>query len=144
MQPHTMRIGAVAALARVNIQTVRYYERRGLLPKPSRTHSNYRLYSEESVRRVRFIKRAQELGFTLEEIKELLSLRAAPRTRCADVRNRATAKLQDIDDKVRTLRAMRKALTKLIGECSGQGPVTECPILEALDAKGKKRCCESS
>lgn len=144
MQPQTMRIGAVATLARVNIQTVRYYERRGLLPKPSRTDSNYRLYSEESVRRVRFIKRAQELGFTLEEIKELLSLRAAPRTRCADVRTRATAKLQDIDDKVRTLRAMRKALTKLIGECSGQGPVTECPILEALDAKDKKRCCESS
>ena len=144
MQPQTMKIGAVATLACVNIQTVRYYERRGLLPKPTRTESNYRLYSQEGVRRVRFIKRAQELGFTLEEIKELLSLRAAPRTRCADVRNRATAKLQDIDDKVRTLRAMRKALTKLINECSGQGPVTECPILEALDSKDKKRCCESS
>jgi len=144
MQPQTMKIGAVATLARVNIQTVRYYERRGLLPKPSRTDSNYRLYSEESVRRVRFIKRAQELGFTLEEIKELLSLRAAPRTRCVDVRNRAAAKLQDIEDKVRTLRAMRKALTKLIGECLGQGPVTECPILEALDSKDEKRCCESS
>jgi len=85
--------------------------------------------------RVRFVKRAQELGFTLKEIKELLSLRAAPRTRCADVRNRATVKVRDIDEKVRTLKAMRKALTKLIAECSGEGPVTKCPILEALDAE---------
>jgi len=84
---------------------------------------------------VRFIKRAQELGFTLKDIKELLSLRAAPRARCADVRHRAKAKAHDIDQKVYTLRAMRRALTKLIGECSGKGPVTQCPILEALDSE---------
>ncbi len=144
MQRQMMKIGAVAARADVNIQTVRYYERRGLLPEPSRTESNYRLYSEESVQRVRFVKRAQELGFTLEEIKELLSLRAAPGTDCADVRNRAEVKVQDIDNKVRTLRAMRTALTRLIGECSGKGPVTQCPILEALDSKDEKRCSESS
>ena len=89
MQQQTMRIGAVAPRADVNIQTVRYYERRGLLPKPPRTESNYRLYSEDSVRRVRFVKRAQELGFSLKEIKELLALRINSRGTRAQVRERA-------------------------------------------------------
>lgn len=130
-----LKVGQVAKQARVNLQTVHYYERQGLLPKPPRTNSNYRAYPEEAVLRVRFIKRAQDLGFTLKEIKELLSLRAAPRTRCGDVRERAQTKVQDIDAKVKTLRAMRKALLKLIRECSGKGPVSECPILGALDAE---------
>ncbi|MGH9893319.1 MAG: MerR family transcriptional regulator [bacterium] len=130
-----LKVGDVAKQAGVNLQTIHYYERRGLLPKPPRTGSNYRAYPEDAVLRVRFVKRAQELGFTLKEIKELLSLRATPRTRCSDVRERAEAKVQNIDDKVRTLQAMRKALTKLIGECSGKGPVTQCPILEALDSE---------
>ncbi len=129
------KVGEVAKKAGVNLQTIHYYERRGLLPRPPRTESNYRLYPRDAVRRVQFIRRAQELGFTLKEIKELLSLRAAPLARCADVRNRAQAKLQNIDEKMRTLQAMRKALTKLIGECSGKGPVTECPILDALDSE---------
>lgn len=133
-----LKVGEVAKQAGVNLQTVRYYERRGLLPRPPRTGSNYRAYPEDAVRRVQFIKRAQELGFTLQEINELLSLRAAPQTRCADVRRRAQTKLRDIDDRVRTLQAMRKALTKLIGECSGKGPVTQCPILEALDSEDEK------
>jgi MerR family mercuric resistance operon transcriptional regulator len=134
-----LKVGEVAKQAGVNLQTIHYYERRGLLPKPPRTGSNYRAYPEDAVLRVRFIKRAQDLGFTLKEIKELLSLRAAPRTRCADVRKRAEAKVQDIDGKVRTLHAMRKALTKLIGECSGSGPVSQCPILEALDSEGEEQ-----
>lgn len=133
-----LKVGEVAKQAGVNLQTIHYYERRGLLPKPPRTGSNYRAYPEDAVRRVRFIKRAQELGFTLKDIKELLSLRAAPRTRCADVRERAEVKVQDIDEKVRTLQAMRKALTKLIGECSGKGPVSQCPILEALDSEDEE------
>jgi len=133
-----LKVGEVAKQAGVNLQTIRYYERRGLLPKPPRTGSNYRAYPEDAVLRVRFIKRAQELGFTLKEIKELLSLRAAPRTRCADVRERAEAKVQDIDGKVRILQAMRKALTRLIRECSGSGPVSQCPILEALDSEGEE------
>ena len=139
-----LKVGEVAKQAGVNLQTIHYYERRGLLPKPPRTGTNYRAYPEDAVLRVRFIKRAQEIGFTLKEIKQLLSLRAAPRTRCADVRERAEAKLQDIDDKVRTLQAMRKALTKLIGECSGKGPVTQCPILEALDSEDERQCRASS
>lgn len=131
-----LRIGEVARRAGVNLQTVHFYERRGLLPTPPRTASNYRAYPADAVLRVRFVKRAQELGFTLKEIQELLSLRAAPRARCGDVRLRAEAKLQAIDAKMRTLRAMRRALTKLVAECSGSGPVTDCPILEALDSEG--------
>lgn len=130
-----LRVGEVAQGAAVNLQTIRYYERQGLLPKPPRSASNYRLYSVDAVRRVRFIKRAQGLGFTLNEIKELLSLRATPRMRCADVRKRAEVKVQDIEGRVRTLRAMRRALSKLVDECSGKGPITECPILEAMDSE---------
>lgn len=128
-----LTIGEIAERANVNLQTIRYYEKRALVPKPPRTYSNYRIYPEDTVRRVRFIKHAQKLGFTLAEIKELLSLRAAPKTRCADVRERAEAKVQDINVRIRALQGMRRALTKLIGECSGEGPATECPILDALD-----------
>ena len=130
-----LTIGEVAKQAEVNIQTLRYYERRGLLPAPERTESNYRIYSQDSVRRVRFIKRAQELGFTLEEIQELLSLRASPRSSCEDVRERSKAKIKDIGEKILTLEAMRKALSKLVGACSGQGPVTECPILDSMNSE---------
>ena len=130
-------IGEVAKEAQVNIETMRYYERRGLVPKPPRSVSNYRLYPEDSVRRVRFIKRAQELGFSLKEIKDLLTLRASVGARCAQVEKRATDKIQDIEQKIKTLRAMKKALSKLVAECSGQGPVTNCPILESLDSEKK-------
>lgn len=130
-----LKVGEVAQRAAVNLQTIHYYEREGLLPRPPRTASNYRVYSQDAVRRVRFIKRAQELGFALRDIKELLSLRAAPRSCCSDVRQQARAKLRDIAEKIETLQRMRKALTKLIGECSGRGPVTTCPILEALDSE---------
>jgi MerR family mercuric resistance operon transcriptional regulator len=133
-----LKVGEVAQRAAVNIQTIHYYEREGLLPRPPRTASNYRVYTEDAVRRVQFIKRAQELGFTVKEIKELLSLRAAPGSRCADVRQQAKAKLQDINEKIMTLRAMRKALSKLMSECIGRSPVSECPILGALDSERKK------
>ncbi len=128
-----LKIGEVARLAGVNLQTIHYYERRGLLPEPPRTPANYRLYPQDTVRRVRFVKRAQKLGFTLKEIEELLSLRASPRSRCADVRRRAQAKVQEIDEKIRALQGMRNALGKLIDECSGNGPITECPILASLE-----------
>ncbi len=128
-----LNIGSLAKQAEVNIQTIRYYERRGLLPEPERTASNYRVYAGDTLQRVRFIKRAQELGFTLSEIKELLELRASPRSCCEDVRARSKAKIRNIDEKVRSLEAMRKALSKLVRACSGRGPVTECPILESLE-----------
>jgi len=133
-----LKVGEVAQRAAVNLQTIHYYEREGLLPRPPRTASNYRVYTGDAVRRVRFIKRAQELGFALRDIKELLSLRAAPRACCADVLERAKTKLRDVDEKIGTLQGMRRALTKLIGECSGRGPITACPILEALDSENRK------
>ena len=129
-----LTIGEVAKRAGVNLQTLRYYERRRLLQAPPRTASNYRIYPADAVLRVQFIKRAQELGFSLREIEELLSLRAAPRARCADVRRRAELKLKDIDERVRTLRAMGGALSGLIAECAGKKPVSECPILESFDS----------
>jgi MerR family mercuric resistance operon transcriptional regulator len=129
-----MTRGELARRCGVNFETIRYYEQRGLLARPRRSTSNYRLYSDEAVRRIRFIRQAQTLGFTLKEIRELLSLRARPGARCADVRARAEAKMKDIDAKVRTLRSMRKSLARLIADCSGRGPVTVCSILGNLDA----------
>ena len=134
----SLKVGEVARRAAVNLQTIHYYEREGLLPRPPRTDANYRMYTTDAVRRVRFVKRAQELGFALRDIKELLSLRAAPGSRCGDVRQQARAKLQDIEEKIGTLQGMRRALTKLIAECSGRGPITACPILEALDSQDRK------
>jgi len=128
-----LTIGEVAERAKVHIETLRYYERRGLVERPLRSASNYRLYPEDAVRRVRFIKRAQELGFSLKEIKEPLSLRAAPEAECGEIRAHAEAKIKDIDEKVGALMAMKSALSTLVTECSGQGPLTDCPILESLD-----------
>ena len=133
-----LKVGEVAKRAGVNLQTIHFYEREGLLPRPPRTASNYRVYSEEAVRRVRFIKRAQELGFALKDIKELLSLRATPGTHCRDVRQRAMTKLQNIEEKLETLQAMHRALKRLIRECEGRRPITACPILEALDSEDRK------
>lgn len=130
-----LTIGQLAGAATVHVETLRYYERRGLLARPPRSISNYRLYPPDSVRRVRFIRHAQALGFSLKEIKELLALRAAPKSVCADVRTRATAKIADIEAKMRSLKAMRGALLTLVAECSGQGPATSCPILDALNSE---------
>ena len=127
-----MRIGEVAREAGVNIQTLRYYERRGLLEEPRRTPSGYRSYAAETVRVVRFVKRAQELGFSLSEIGELLRLRTSPSRNRERVHARAAAKLGDIDQKIRSLEAMRGALTALVEACRC-GSAPECPILEALD-----------
>lgn len=126
--------GRLAAQGGVNLQTIRYYERCGLLPKPPRRPSGYRAFPADAVRRVRFIKRAQALGFSLREIRELLALRVGRGTRC-DVRRRAESKLADIDAKLRGLRRMRRALTGLVAACGEDGPVAQCPILEALDAE---------
>ena len=131
-----LTIGQLAKKAQVNVETVRYYERRGLLPEPPRKESGYRQYSENDVSRLLFIKRAQTLGFTLKEILELLNLRVDPDTTCGDVKRRAEAKIGDIEEKIRALQKMKKALTKLASTCRGRGPTSECPILEALSAEG--------
>jgi len=121
----------------VHLETVRYYERRGLLPKPPRTPAGYRTFDAQAVRRLRFIKRAQALGFSLQEVRELLSLRVDPRTSCADVRRRTEAKVADIDQKLEALRAMKRALVRLMAACAGRGPVSTCPILESLEERGR-------
>ena len=128
----TLTLGAVAASAGVNRQTVRYYERRGLLPAPPRTAANYRAYAAGAVQRVRFIKRAQALGFTLREVAELIALHEAPHGRCADVRARAQAKVRAIEAKVRALQAMRRSLAALVADCPDTPPASRCPILENL------------
>lgn len=132
MSRESLRIGDVATQAGVNIQTLRYYERRGILEEPDRTRSGYRKYPPETIRVIRFIKRAQELGFTLGEIADLLRLREDRTRRRKDVRSLAEAKIKDIDEKVRRLRAMRRALGILLDSCMCDG-TPECPILEALD-----------
>ncbi|TET43841.1 heavy metal-responsive transcriptional regulator [candidate division TA06 bacterium] len=130
-----LTIGQLAKRAHVNIETVRYYERRGLMPEPTRRESGYRQYSQDDVARLQFIKRAKELGFSLEEISELFSLRVDPHTTCGDVKMHAEAKIADIEERIKTLQKMKKALVKLAVTCTGRGPVTECPILEALDSE---------
>ena len=134
MKDKTMHIGELAREAGVPDTTIRYYERRGLL-EPTRTLSNYRLYSHMSVRRVRFIKHAQELAFTLEEIKELLALRIDSEGTCADVRERAETKMGDIRGKIRALRAMHKTLKRLSEACSNGASASDCPILESFDSE---------
>src|SRR5213594_3251707 len=134
-----LTIGDVARQAGVRIETLRHYEREGLVASPPRSVSNYRLYPEDTVRRVRFIKRAQELGFSLKEIKELLALRIAPGSTRADVRKRADTKMADIEEKIQHLRAMKKALVRLTESCCGSGPASECPILESLSLDEKEK-----
>jgi MerR family transcriptional regulator, copper efflux regulator len=129
-----MTSGQLAKSAGVNLESIRFYEREGLLPQAPRSGAGYRLHSLESVSRLRFIKRAQELGFTLREIKELLELRFDPDAPCADVRRRAQDKLADIDKKIADLKRMRKTLSALAAACPGKGAVADCPILESLDS----------
>ncbi len=133
-----LTIGNVAKLAEVHIETLRYYERKGVVPRPPRTISNYRSYPEDTVRRVRFVKHAQELGFSLKEIKELLALRGTLGAGCRNVQQRAAAKITEIEKKIRSLQGMRRALHILLEQCQGKGPPTECPILESLDSNGKR------
>jgi Hg(II)-responsive transcriptional regulator len=128
------KVGEVASGAGVNLQTVRFYEREGLLPAPPRLTSGYRMFPDSAVLRVRFIKRAQELGFSLTEIRDLLSL--SGKGGAQQVRARTKAKIADIDEKIRTLEVMKDALTQLADRCPGCGPLSECPILDALESKG--------
>ena len=133
---HGLNRGQIAAAAEVNIETLRYYERRGLIPPPRRSQANYRKYPADTVSRVRFVKHAQDLGFTLDEINELLSLRATRGARAAEVRRRAGNKIADIDVRIAALRRMRSALAHLVEECSGEGAASGCTILHAIERGG--------
>jgi len=123
----------VAKCTGITLEAVRFYEREGMIPEPPRTEAGYRQYPEEILPRIHFIKKAQSLGFSLPEIRELLCLRVDPRTTAADIRQRAEKKIGEIDGKIKALQQMRVALVHITQTCHGSGPVSECPILEALE-----------
>lgn len=127
-----LSIGQVARRAGVGVETVRFYERQGLLDEPERRASGYRQYGDEAVAVLRFIRRAKELGFTLKEIKGLLALRLDAAATRKDVRREARAKVADIEAKIADLQRMRDALLTLVDQCHGDGAATGCPILKAL------------
>lgn len=133
-----LSIGEVAKAAEVGIETVRFYEREGLIAEPPRRHSGYRQYPPDTVRRLRFIRRAKDLGFTLKEIGELLDLRVDPTRSCADVRSLAKVKMADIEARMIDLARIQAALTELVRSCRGGGPTSACPILDALDEREVK------
>jgi MerR family mercuric resistance operon transcriptional regulator len=137
---NTLTIGQVSRRSGVGIETVRFYEREGLLHRPARSPSSgYRLYEEEVIARLEFIQRAKELGFTLNEVKELLFLRLGPTTCCEDVKAKAEAKVVDIEGRILTLKRMRKAILRLTKECGTTRGGSDCPILEALDGRGPSK-----
>ena len=130
-KPTNLTIGRLAKQAGVGIDTIRFYERRGLLPSPARSASGYRLYRDDTTTRIRFIRRAKKLGFTLDEIENLLRLQDQGGTKSA-VRNLTETKLAQINSKIDDLIRMRTVLTELFGKCSGSGKVDSCPIIDAI------------
>ena len=129
-----LTVGRLAREASVNLQTIRFYERRKLIPAPRRSANGYRQYSPEIVRRVLFIKRAQELGFSLREIGELLNLRRTSSSTCADVRQKAQSKIEEIEKKITSLRRVKKALVKLKAQCDAEVTASsDCPLLDSLE-----------
>ena len=135
MKPLT--IGDVARRAGVGVETVRFYERQGLLEEPHRRASGYRQYDDEAVAVLRFIRRAKELGFTLKEIKGLLGLRLDSTATRSDVRREARAKVADIEARIADLQRMRDVLQTLIEKCHGDGAAAGCPILQSLQGEGE-------
>ena len=139
MKPFT--IGRLAKTCGVNVETVRYYHRRGLLPAPPKSASGYRHYSEADVERICFIKGAQKVGFTLKEIGELLALRMDSVTSAVEMKQRTVQKIADIETKIRSLEDMKKALIKLKATCKGSDNTSPCPILETLGQFGETHSC---
>ena len=128
----SMTIGRLAELSGVNVDTVRYYERQGLIPQPPRSSAGYREYGEADLERLRFIRRSKELGFTLAEIAELLSLTADRESDMEGVKRKAEQRLQQVELKIRELQRVRRGLRELIAACPGHGELNGCPILAAL------------
>jgi Hg(II)-responsive transcriptional regulator len=134
-----LTIGQVAQAADVNIQTIRYYERRGLFAAPRRTPAGYRQYAEDAVSRLRFIKHAQELGFSLNEIQDLLGLRVRHGAACDALERRTRQKIALVEQKIRDLQRLRRTLDRLAAACAARRPTDDCPILEALEDHGVAR-----
>ena len=131
-----LNIGQVAKRTGVTVETVRFYEKQGLLAAPQRSDAGYRQYPLETVKRVRFIQHAKDVGFTLKDIGELLALRQEPGTSCTDIKLRATQKIEEVDQKIRDLKRIRDAVGRMVMKCSGRGALSQCPILEELELDG--------
>lgn len=128
-----LTIGQIAKRTNVNIETIRYYEKLGILPKPTRnSNSGYRQYKTNTIEQLNFILNAKSLGFSLNEIKQLFALRIKSSTTCADIKSKAEKKIKDIETKIKTLQKMKNALNKLASQCKGKGPVGDCPIIDAF------------
>ena len=127
-----MTIGELAKLAGVGVETIRFYEREGLLAEPARLPSGYRQYPPAAVDRVKFLRQAQWLGFTLKDAKDLLALRDDPSAGSGDVRAKAVEKLADIDARIAAMQEMRANLSRLVAACDGDGPAHGCPIISAI------------
>ena len=132
----TLRIGEVARLAGVNIQTLRYYERRGILEQPARSRSGYRQYPVETVELIRTIKRAQKLGFSLEEIERLLRIRQAGNGACTRARDIAASKLEVLNEQIEELGDVKRTLEELIRDCQPRRPAEDCGVLTAISNEG--------
>ena len=130
-----LTIGKVAERAQVSADSIRFYEREGLIRPARKSESGYRLYTEEAIRRIEFIKQAQECGFSLADIRELLELRSTDSACCDDIYRVSVEKKLQLEHKIKTLNAMSQALTRLIDMCShDRKSLDECPILGALEA----------
>jgi MerR family mercuric resistance operon transcriptional regulator len=125
--------GKLSKEARANIETIRYYERQGLIEEPPRSESGYRLFSEGTVERIRFIRNAQRLGFTLKEIKDILALKITPNARCANVKMKSEQKIKEIEEKINALQEMKRALQELSSMCEITSGIEECHILQILE-----------
>jgi Cu(I)-responsive transcriptional regulator len=124
-------IGTLSKLTGVNIETIRYYERIGLLPKPARTSGNYRVYGDGHVRRLTFVRRARDLGFPIEAVRSMLDLADQPNRPCDEVDDLVVAQLHEVERKIADLQRLRNELDRLAHQCRG-GRVSECRIIEAL------------
>lgn len=129
--------GELAKICGVNIESLRYYEKRKLIDPPPRSPAGYRLYSEEDAARIGFIKSARNLGFTLEEIGDLMKLRVDKKKSCDSVLVKAKKKRDEVENKIKDLRSMRKVLDQLIGQCEKSLPTNDCPILSSFEVNRK-------
>ena len=134
-----MKVGEVAKKSGVNVQTLHYYERVGILKPKTRLDSGYRVYDDTAVRIIQFIKHAQELGFSLDEIQELLSLRADKKSKCRPVQASAIRHLNDVEKKIAKLKVIQQTLQSLITDCKKNKTDSECPLLNCLDSEGLGR-----